>query len=259
MCEAWAMEWTSNDLQQTVERVNRLRLRYDTLKRRLRRADGVDEIERLDVSIQRRRGRIRHLNSQIERLMGERDRLEGEVLGCFHGAEALLVDLIDRLEALDGPSWSPDPIPGYSILDVVEGVVHDGDHAWTTPVLRPKCPSGRPDAPHQRATCAVLACGVLAWKSIGKLPEISGGTLRAVAEVAMSGRVIEHTDGYRAEVGEIVSLVAFDDTCWFRSRNTDQITSFVAAPTETFDLLAAPIPDDAMLYVELDLFLGSRR
>ena len=60
-------------------------------------------------------------------------------------------------------------------------------------------------------------------------------------------------------VGEIVSLVAFDDVRWFRTRNTDQIDSFVAAPAETFERLAAPIPADAMLYVELDLFLGNRR
>jgi hypothetical protein len=253
------MGWTSKDLEDTVARVERLRLRYDTLKRRLRRADGVDEVERLDISIQRRRSRIKHLDSQIDRLMQERDRLEGEVLGCFHGAEALLVDLIDRLETLDGPSWSPDPVPGYSVLEVEGGFVHDGDHTWMKPLLRPGCPSWRRDAPHQSAACAALPCGVLAYKSIDKLPEISGGTLRAVAEIAMSGRVIEHTDGYRAEVGEIVALVAFDETHWFSSRDPDQIDSFVAAPAVTFDLLAAPIPVDAMLYVELDLFLGGSR
>lgn len=253
------MGWTSKDLEETVARVNRLRLRYDTLKRRLRRADGVDDVERLDVSIQRRRTRILHLDSQIDRLMDERDRLEGEILGCFHGAEALLVDLIDRLETLDGPSWSPEPVPGFSILEIHDGLIHDGDHPWITPVLRAGCPSGRSDAPHPGTACAVLPCGVLTYKSIDRLAEISGGSLRAVAEIAMSGRVIEHVDGYRAEVGEIISLLAFDDARWFRTRHTDQIDSFVAAPTETFDLLAAPIPADAMLYVEMDLFLGGRR
>ena len=253
------MGWTSKNLEETVARVERLRFRYDTLKRRLRRVDGVDEVERLDASIQRRRNRIRHLDSQIDRLMEERDRLEGEILGCFHGAEALLVDLIDKFEALDGPSWSPDPVPAFTILEVEDGSINDGDHEWTTPVLRPACPSGRWDAPHEDASCAELPCGVLAYKSIDRLPGISGGTLRAVAELAMSGRVIEHVDGYRAEVGEIVSLVAFDDVRWFRTRDTDQIDSFVAAPAETFERLAAPIPADAMLYVELDLFLGNRR
>jgi len=250
---------TSKNLEETVARVERLRLRYETLKRRLRRADGVDEVERLDVSIQRRRSRVRHLDSQIDQMMAERDRLEGEILGCFHGAEALLVDLIDKLEALDGPSWSPDPVPGFTILEVGDGSVNDGDHVWTKPVLRPGCPSGRWDAPHESAACAGLPCGVLAYKSIDKLPGISGGAMQAVAEIAMSGRVIEHTEGYRAEVGEIISLVAFDESRWFRTRHADQIDSFVAAPAETFDLLAAPIPADAMLYVELDLFLGGRR
>ena len=253
------MEWTSNDLAETVERVNRLRLRYDTLKRRLRRADGVDEIERLDGSILRRRMRMRHLNEQIDRLIEERDRLEGEVLGCFHGAEALLLDLIDRLEELDGPSWSPDPIPGYSLLEIVGDVVHDGDHTWTEPMLRPGCPTGRPDTPHERVACASAACGVLAWKSIDKLPDLGAHELRAVVEVALSGKVVEHTDGYRAEVGEIVSMVAFDDARWFRSRDPGQITAFVDTPREAFELLAAPIPAEAMLYVELDLFLGRRR
>lgn len=253
------MAWTSKNLEETVARVERLRSRYDTLKRRLRRTDGVDEVERLDASIQRRRSRIRHLDSEIDRLMEERDRLEGEVLGCFHGAEALLVDLIDRLEELEGPSWSPDPVPGFTILDAQAGSITDGDHIWTTPVLRPGCPSGRWDAPHESAACAGLPCGVLAYKSTDELPGISGGALQAVAEIAMSGRVIEHTDGYRAEVGEIVALVAFDEFRWFRTRFADQIDSFVAAPAETFDQLAAPIPVDAMLYIELDLFLGGPR
>lgn len=250
---------TSKHLQETVARVEQLRARYDTLKRRLRRADGVDEVERLDVSIQRRRNRIRHLDAQIDRLMEERDRLEGEILGCFTGAEALLVDLIEKLEALDGPSWSPDPVPGFTILEVEDGTLHDGDHTWTRAVVRPGCPTGRWDAPHEDAACARLACGVLAYKSIDRLPGISGGTMRAVAELAMSGRVVEHADGYRAEVGEIMALVAFDDSRWFRTRYPGQIDSFVTSPIESFEELAAPMPADAMLYVELDLFLGSRR
>ena len=250
---------TSKDLEETVARVQRLRSRYDTLKRRLRRADGVDEVERLDASIQRRRSRIRHLDTQIDRLMDERDRLEGEILGCFHGAEALLADLIDKLEALDGPSWSPEPVPAFTILEIEDGTIQDGDHVWRTPLLRPGCPSGRWDGPHESSPCSALACGVLAYKSIDKLPGIGGGGLRAVAEVALSGRVIEHVDGYRAEVGEIVSLVAFDETRWFRTRYPGQIDWFVAAPSATFEELAAPIPADAMLYVELDLFLGNRR
>lgn len=253
------MDWTSDRLEATVERVNRLRLRYDTLKRRLRRADGVDEIERLDASILRRRTRMRHLDAQIERLVQERDRLEGEVLGCFHGAEALLVDLIDRLEALDGPSWSPEPIPGYVVFEIVVGTIHDGDHRWAAPTLRPECPSGIQDAPHTRAGCVSQACGVLAWKSIEDLPDLDGGGLRAVAELAMNGRVIEHTHGYRAEFAQLVAIVAFDDNRWFHSRDAEQIDAFVSAPAETFAALAAPIPADAMLYVELDLFFGARR
>ena len=46
----------------------------------------------------------------------------------------------------------------------------------------------------------------------------------------MSGRVVEHTDGYRSGVGEIVAVMAFDDARWFRTRNADQIDSFIAAP-----------------------------
>ena len=253
------MGWTSKNLEETVARVERLRSRYETLKRRLRRSDGIDEVARLDASIQRRRNRIRHLDAEIDRLAEERDRLEGEILGCFHGAEALLVDLIEKFEALDGPSWSPEPVPGYTILEIEDGSIHDGDHVWETPLLRAGCPSGRWDGPHESKPCSELACGVLAYKSIDKLPGISGGSLRAVAEIALSGRVIEHVDGYRAEVGEIVSLVAFDESRWFRTRYPGQIDWFIAAPSATFDELAAPIPDDAMLYLELDLFLGHRR
>lgn len=248
---------TSKDLEATVERVERLRLRYDQLRRRLMRTIGTDDLERLDTSIARRRARIRHLDAQIEALESDRERLRGELIGCLHGAEALLVDLVDQLETLDGPAWSPTPIVGYSVFAVTDGRVTDGDHLWQESLLRPQCPGGLEDQPHEDASCRNEACGVLAWKTLDRLPDPAGGDLAAVVAVSLSGRIVEHTNGYRGETGRVAAMLAFDEDRWFRTRNREQIRSFITAPIDTFESLAAPIPGDGMLYLELDLFFGS--
>lgn len=250
------MSWTSKDLESTIERVQRLRDRYDLLRRRLRRTDGTDDIERLESSIARRRARIRHLDAQIDALDAERDRLRGEIVGCLHGAEALLVDLIDNLESLDGPCWTPTPIVGYSRFDVVDGALHDGDHRWDGSTLRPACPAGRVSPPHEHAACRGAACGVLVWKALDRLPDVSGAELAAIVEVSISGRIVEHDLGYRGESGRIAALMAFDGGHWFRTRDTDQIEWFTTSPLEAFGNLSAPIPDDGMVYLEVDLFFG---
>jgi hypothetical protein len=252
------MGWTSKDLESTIERVQRLREKYDLLRRRLRRTDGTDDIERLDVAIARRRARVRHLDEQIDALDAERERLKGEIVGCLHGAEALLIDLVDRLESLDGPCWAPTPIVGYSRFDVVDGALDDGDHTWDEWTLRPACPDGRLSPPHENGACRDGACGVLVWKALDQLPDVSGAKLAALVEVSVSGRIVEHDLGYRGEFGRITALIAFDGGRWFRTRDTDQIEWFTTAPLEAFAELSAPIPDDGMLYLEADLFFGER-
>lgn len=246
----------AGDLESTWQRVRGLRHRYDTLRRRLRRADGVEDVDRLDASIGRRQARIRHLTSQIEALEAERTRLEEEVVGCLHGAEALLIDLVDHLERLDGPAWSPTPIRGFTLLDVVAGKLHDGDHPWSGSTLSPTCPHGLDGLPHVEDPCGRQACGVLAWKALDSVSEVSGVELAAVAELSMTGRVVEHADGYRSQHAALTALIAFDGNRWFRSRDPEQISTFARYPEQTFSTLAAPFPDDAMLYLEVDLFLG---
>lgn len=246
----------TEDLESATERVARLRHRYEELRRRLRRSLGVDDIARLDASIGRRRARIHHLNAQIEALEEERSKLEGEVVGCLHGAEALLNDLVDQLESLDGPAWSPTPIVGFTLLHIADGSIDDGDHRWSGAALSPTCPNGATGLPHAFGPCVDQACGVLAWKTLDRMSEVAGANLAAIAQVSMTGRVVEHTDGYRAAHGALTALVAFDGGRWFRTRDPGQIEAFATSPASTFATLAAPIPHDAMLYVEVDLFLG---
>lgn len=129
------------------------------------------------------------------------------------------------------PLWSPTPIIGYRMWRMhPDGVVEATGYRWPTPslsaVCRPRRSNLQPGAPHRRtdSACAGL-CGINAYATpqalvkaaertptrqrltsglspIGNpLPEGVYGT------VALSGRVVEHEDGYRAEHAEVTCLV----------------------------------------------------
>ena len=91
--------------------------------------------------------------------------------------------------------WSPEPIIGFRGWDVSEGylVGHHGQ-SWKEATFLASCGIG-----HRRPEWQ-CNCGVYAHKT----PDDLHGVV--VGKVAMTGIVIEHEDGYRAERARIVEL-----------------------------------------------------
>lgn len=254
------MEWFSTSLARQAHRVRVLRERYEGLRSRLQRNDGLTELRRLDSSIDRRVRHLKHINEQIERLTSERDRIETEVLGCLTGSEALLSDLVGQLEEIDGHDWTPIPITSFTMWHLVDSAMHDGSVPWQTNVAVGRCTQAEePPAPHAIDRCAAAGCGIVGLKRAGDLAGFAHDGIAAIGRLEMSGRVVEHEHGFRSQLAEVVAVIATDGRRWFRSRERSQIEALFAAPAQTFERLSAPVPPDAVLLVEVDLYLADER
>lgn len=255
--EAAQMDWSSSSLARQTHRVRVLRSRYEALRRRLQRSDGLIELERLEGSIDRRTRRLEHINDQIDRLSEERDRVEAEILGCYTGSEALLTDLVSRMEEIEGTDWTPIPIASFTMWNLSGETMHDGTVSWGGRTAVGTCDRSAAGAlPHSADACARGGCGIVGLRQLGTIGDVSSDGLVGIGRLHMSGRVVEHEHGYRAELAEVVALIATDGSRWFRTRDRAQIDDFFASPRVTFGQLSAPIPGKAVLYIEMDLHLA---
>ena len=201
--------------------------------------------------------RLEHLGEQLTRITSERDRVEREVLGCLTGSEALLTDLVSRFEAIDGHDWTPIPIVGYVRWTSDGGAMSDGGSTWESDSAIARCPISAPgNLPHATSRCAERDCGIVALRRLHDLDDHRGAGMTAVGRLALTGRVVEHEHGFRAELASATAIVVADGTRWFRTADVVQIERFFAAPEATFAELSAPMPTDAILLLETDLYLG---
>ena len=250
------MAWLSDEIQHQEARIDALKARYEQLHRLSTPSDGDHVLHRLQGAVRRRRARFNALSTQIRDLNSERDRLETEVMRCLQGIEALLLDLVEDLEAATGPCWSPTPVTGFTSFVAIEGAMHDGDHVWASNTLNPACPrwSGA-TGPHESEDCVQGGCGVHVFKSFREVPAPTGSCLTAIAEVALHGRVVEHSEGYRGAVGVVTALIAFDENNWIRTRTTDEIAQLMSTPDASFAASRVLIPANTMMYLEADAYL----
>ncbi|NQV07215.1 hypothetical protein HQ535_11745 [bacterium] len=112
--------------------------------------------------------------------------------------------------------WSPHAVPGYRMWEVRNGL--QGVYLrWDSPIYEAGC-LGRKGAterhddevPHTDGRCGRPPCGLYAAREAMDLDFpalVSPGTRRfAVGLVALSGKVVEHTNGYRARRAEVRAL-----------------------------------------------------
>ena len=117
---------------------------------------------------------------------------------------------------------TPSPVLGYRMWAIRSGLLTGVVEPWLTPSLQARCAAGRGESglPHSDGRCGRLGCGIYAGKDIGRLisrPPGLGGPGRpsarsdpslAIGLVQLSGKVIEHDLGYRAERATVVAVVA---------------------------------------------------
>lgn len=123
-----------------------------------------------------------------------------------------------------GTWWSNQPVVGYRVWELIDDELHGARTAWCEPLKKAECLSGRGRSgqpiPHDLGVCGNPPCGIYAMKGVGSIRQLVETTLErcrapimlAVGIVSMSGRVIEHEHGYRAERASVTALSLFEVT-----------------------------------------------
>lgn len=191
------------------QRIAKLRKRLLNLRERYGSEVSMDGVVRLAEKADRRRARVEFLTERIAEMQAEIALLEDERSGYLTGIEALMADLVRTIERRHPEGWSPVPIPGYRMWHVVDNEVTGVVMPWKERSMEAACLHKVPgdDIPHSNGRCGPPACGIYATKSPGF---IFGQMTRrpdwAIGVVGLSGKVVEHRLGYRAQRATIEAL-----------------------------------------------------
>lgn len=194
-------------------RVNRLRTRLGELEDRY----GVEpdqDVGRLEHQLARRTSRIAVLSDQLDEILDELTRLDDERAGVLSAMELVLTDQIGRITEARDEAWSPWPVLGFRVWGVTKRGLVGMFERWTTPTKQAQCSklAGNRDVPHTDVRCSEPRCGIYATRT----PEMAMQSIPAeggwaIGLVALSGKVVEHERGYRAQRADVRAIVICHD------------------------------------------------
>lgn len=191
-------------LHQLNREWERLRLKYGI-------ADSPPELGRLLLTSRRKRARLRDLGERLQNIQDEVDALDMEVAGIEKTLRFFLSEIISSVKADHGPAWSPLPMLGFRVWNLREGGFYGYRLRWEHRSLAAECGSTRnqEDVPHTDGQCANPPCGIYAAKDADRIIEAHSDVevaVMAIGLVAMTGKVVEHELGWRAERATVLAL-----------------------------------------------------
>ncbi|MFO7548809.1 MAG: hypothetical protein R6X29_08100 [Acidimicrobiia bacterium] len=199
--------------------IDRLRAELATYRVRYPIAGELVPVDRLEQSVERRRGRrrtlefeLRHLHERLAGVEAQTRAVDAEIAGCERGLGLLIDDLLDRVRVRFGEAWSPAPVAGFRLWRVEASGLFGARERWQAARLAARCLAGGPavDVPHAVETCGGSPpCGIYATKRLDELLAEHGvvpGVRVAMGAVALRGKVVEHERGYRAAAAEVEAL-----------------------------------------------------
>lgn len=148
--------------------------------------------------------------------------------------------------------WSPTVVLGFRAWDV-RRQVWGAKRPWLTPTYWAGCVSHGAEAfddevPHTDGRCGRPPCGVYATKTPEMLlEELESETNRtAFGLVALSGKVVEHTAGYRAAEARVLAVCVREGNTVVEVAPED-LPGFFADPGKVLDplLQVSPVPGAA--------------
>ena len=193
-----------------ARRSDDLQSELDVLRLRYRGVGVPPELDRLELAVGRRQAKVDHLRAQVASLLDEVSLLEAEIAGCRKGYEALLADTVERIKRDQQEGWSPFPVIGFRLWGWRDGALHGAWQPWKTTSKTATCGRGNTEVPHSDGRCGRLGCGIYATKDLPALLEEhtrpnDHGYLAGMVE--LTGKVVEHENGYRAARAEVVAGV----------------------------------------------------
>lgn len=223
-------------------RVNRLRSRLGELEDRY----GVEpdpDVGRLEHQLARRTSRIAVLSDQLDALLDEITRLDDERAGLLSAMELVLTDQLGRVTQARDEAWSPWPVFGFRLWGVTNQGLVGMFERWTAPLKQARCSnlSGNPDVPHTDPRCGEPRCGIYATRTPDMAMQgIPAGGGWAVGLVALSGKVVEHEHGYRAQRAEVRTIVVHHEGRVLAAEETRMVDLAFRATMATTALLGRP-------------------
>lgn len=191
--------------------IHRLNSEWERLRLKYGIASSPPGLDRLLLTSRRKQARLRDLKTRLGAIQAEVDALDLEVAGLDKTIRYFLSDVIGQIEAEHGPSWSPVPMLGFRVWQLKNGEFHGYRVRWEHRSLSAICAggAGSEDIPHTGGECADPPCGIYAAKSVDRLiasHSSAGIDSMAIGLVAMTGKVVEHEEGWRAERVTVLAL-----------------------------------------------------
>lgn len=202
-----------------------------------------DEIIRLDQALGRRNAKIEMLSERLDEILQTLVNLESERAGLLSGMEVALTDHITEVQQEQGEVWSPWPVHAYRLWGVTTSGLVGMVEKWPAPYLEATCTKLplNPDVPHTDGRCAEPQCGIYATKRpealIADVPRDGGW---AIGLVALTGKVVEHDEGYRAQHADVVAIVVHHDGRVLAAEERHLVGLAFAATVATTKLLGRP-------------------
>jgi len=133
--------------------------------------------------------------------------------------------------------WSPTPVLGFRVWAVKDRLL-GVQRAWTQRRYTAGCIDfgevDDPEVPHTDGRCRPPPCGLYAAKEVGPLIDEfglpPGGRRWAYGMVALSGKVVEHTRGFRARHATAVSVVVAERNRLIRVEGAEWLDLLFASP-----------------------------
>lgn len=225
-----------------LRRVAALRNRLTQLEDRYG-AERGDPIIRLDQQIQRRTSKIDVLSEQLDQIVADLTQLESERIGLLTAADLVMRDRITEIQVDNDERWSPWPIQAFRMWGVTNSGLVGMFQRWHTPEMEAVCSKLplNPDVPHTDGRCGEPQCGIYAAKRpeavLESVPPEGGW---ALGLVSMSGKVVEHEFGYRAQRARVETIVIHHEGRVLAAEEAQIVKLVFAAAVPTTKLLGRP-------------------
>lgn len=217
-----------------------LRAELDLLERRYGRMDHRDDLNRIHMALPRHQLELDRINAELDRLMHRRRMILDSLDSLSRLEREVLRRAIEEIREQRREAWSPVPILGFRAWNVRAGRLHGAVESWSGLTMEATCLTVDEDdeVPHTDRRCGVPACGIYALKRASRIRDVTGwptGRL-VLGLVALSGKVVEHELGYRAQRAQIIALTV---------QHPDGVV-FAPNPDDVWPILAeaGPAKDD---------------
>lgn len=220
-----------DEITALLAEIQRYRARYGALPDPTRTG-------RIEAGIARRQTRVELLRHQLAELSEEISVLDRELVGMRAALVVHLREALVRMQREHTEGWSPTPIVAYRMWALFHDRIEGVRQPWREPRLTARCGQGfdSEDVPHTDGRCGRLGCGVYAAMDPAALmesfaPPVDHGYVAGA--VALTGKVVEHETGYRANTAEVIAVVAVHRTGVLASRDRSTIAALFGDPAGT--------------------------